>query len=104
MTKTESKCYRHKNGGIVRIERVAFANGPVGYCGGVSIFLHRPGCRAKDTPDGMVSPCGLYGENILVLQSCVDHECPPNRFCPSGMVYWQESSLRKLSQGFECTK
>lgn len=57
-------------------------------------FLHKPGTDAKDTPEGAVSPTGLYGQEIGLLEQSVDHK--HENHGPSGMVYWREESLRKL--------
>ena len=74
----------------------------VGQTTGVPVwlmFLHRPGSYAKDTPDGMVSPSGLYGQEIDKLRDTIDHEHANHG--PSGMVYWQESALKKICE-YEC--
>ena len=60
------------------------------------LFLHKPGSRAKDTPRDKISPTGLYGQEIGKLQQTVDHE--HENHGPSGMVYWQETALRKLCE------
>lgn len=60
------------------------------------IFLHKPGFLAKDTPDGLTSPCGLYGNSTDVLAERVDHES--GRYGPSGMVYWNIDDLEKLAE------
>jgi len=59
-------------------------------------FLHEPGHVAKDTPDGMISPSGLYGESIDVLKDKIDHESALHG--PSGMVYWKEQDLKKYAE------
>jgi hypothetical protein len=59
------------------------------------MFLHAPGNSAKDTPDGMQCPSGLYGNSIIELESTVHHE--HENHGPSGMVYWCEASLKKLA-------
>lgn len=58
-------------------------------------FIQKRGV-AKDTPEGMVSPSGLFGQEILILKDCVDHEW----FWPGGkgMVYWKIDSLKKLAE------
>ena len=58
------------------------------------VFLHRDG-TAKDTPPGMISPTGLFGNEIGVLQACVDHESENHG--PSGMVYWNHEDLRLVA-------
>jgi hypothetical protein len=58
------------------------------------LFLHKPGQVAKDTPPGMASPTGLYGEEIQALRQCIDHESELHG--PSGMVYWRMDDLRVL--------
>jgi hypothetical protein len=59
------------------------------------LFFHRPGNQAKDTPEGLVSPCGLFGNEIGKLRETIHHE--HENHGPSGMVYWTLESLRKLS-------
>lgn len=58
------------------------------------LFLHEPGCAAKDTPPGMVSPSGLFGNDIRKLRQSVDHE--HENWGPSGMVYWKMGDLIRL--------
>ncbi len=58
------------------------------------LFLHKPGSLAKDTPDGLTSPSGLYGNSLPKLQTSIHHTHPNHG--PSGMVYWTENSLIKL--------
>jgi len=58
-------------------------------------FLHAPGHAAKDTPEGLKSPSGLYGNSVKLLVECVHHEHDGHG--PSGMVYWRESALKKLA-------
>lgn len=57
-------------------------------------FLHKPGNNAKDTPFGMISPSGLYVQSLDKLCTTIDHE--HDNHGNSGMVYWQESVLRKI--------
>jgi hypothetical protein len=59
-------------------------------------FLHKPDLLAKDTPNGMRSPSGLYGEDITKLRNKIDHES--DRHGTSGMVYWKEESLKKYGE------
>lgn len=60
------------------------------------LFLHRPGSIAKDTPEGMTSPCGLFGNTIEKLNANIHHE--HENHGPSGMVYWTIGALRKLDE------
>ena len=54
------------------------------------MFLQGDGI-AKDTPEGKVSPTGLYGQKIEVLKKCVDHT---SEKYAKGMVYWTYSVLK----------
>ena len=65
------------------------------------MFLHKDGKNAKDTPSGMISPSGLYSQEIGKLQNTIDHE--HKNYGTSGMVYWKESSLRKICEYEEIT-
>lgn len=58
------------------------------------MFLHGPGQFAKDTPEGLIPPTGLFGQTIDRLTQCIDHES--DRHGPSGMVYWNIGDLRRL--------
>ena len=58
------------------------------------LFLHRDG-TAKDTPIGMISPTGLYGEDILILSGKENHR--HENHGKTGMVYWAISSLNKYA-------
>jgi hypothetical protein len=58
------------------------------------MFLHLPG-RAKDTPDGMVSPDGLYWDTIERLESHVIAGVGDDTYGKGGMVYWREQDLHK---------
>ena len=60
------------------------------------MFLHKEGNSAKDTPSGMISPSGLYSQEIGKLKDTIDHE--HKNHGPSGMVYWRESSLIKICE------
>ena len=60
------------------------------------LFLHRSGI-AKDTPDGMISPVGLFGGNIALLSRQEHHRYENHG--RSGMVYWAHTSLKKLDLG-----
>lgn len=59
------------------------------------LFLHRAG-RAKDTPEGMTCPTGLYGGNIERLCRMENHR--HENWGRSGMVYWAESVLNKIAE------
>jgi hypothetical protein len=59
------------------------------------LFLHRSGI-AKDTPLDKVSPVGLFGENILVLETCENHR--HDNWGKSGMVYWASQKLRLIAK------
>jgi len=55
------------------------------------LFLHGPGQVAKDNPEGMVPPTGLFGGEIKRLAGCIHHES--DRWGKGGMVYWRCSDL-----------
>ena len=55
------------------------------------LFLHAPGGVAKDNPEGMVPPSGLFGGEIQQLARCVDHEA--DNYGKGGMVYWRCADL-----------
>jgi len=57
-------------------------------------FLHRKGLIAKDTPFGMISPSGLFGNTVFKLKTTIHHE--HENHGPSGMVYWTVDALRKI--------
>jgi len=57
------------------------------------LFLHAPGGLAKDNPEGMVPPTGLFGGEVLRLAECIDHES--DRWGQGGMLYWQCSDLMR---------
>lgn len=59
------------------------------------LFLHRNGCLAKDTPEGMISPSGLFGNSIKMLRNSIHHE--HENHGPSGMVYWTLDTLKKIT-------
>ena len=59
------------------------------------LFLHKPGNLAKDTPEGMQSPHGLYGESLAKLKDNVHHE--HSNHGSSGMVYWELETLTKYA-------
>ena len=59
------------------------------------LFLHKPGSLAKDTPEGMQSPHGLYGESLAKLRDNVHHE--HTNHGSSGMVYWELETLTKYA-------
>lgn len=58
-------------------------------------FLHHPNGTAKDTPAGMISPCGLFGNEISHLRARIHHQ--HENHGPAGMVYWELSSLKKIA-------
>lgn len=58
------------------------------------LFLHRDGV-AKDTPQGLTSPTGLFGEEILKLKNIENHRS--ENWGKVGMVYWSHSRLKKLA-------
>ena len=58
------------------------------------LFLHQNG-RAKDTPEGMVSPCGLYGRKLSFLKNHINHRS--EKWGKSGMIYWAHESLLLLA-------
>lgn len=59
------------------------------------VFLHRKGNAAKDTPDGMTSPHGLYIAQVSKLKDCINHRSDNHGH--SGMVYWAEESLTLIT-------
>ncbi len=59
------------------------------------LFLHKPNGKAIDTPEGMVSPSGLFGNNISELKDHIHHTSFLHG--PSGMAYWTISSLKKIA-------
>lgn len=63
------------------------------------LFLHKPNGCAKDTPVGYVSPSGLFGNTIGILQKSVDHE--HENHGTSGMVYWKLNALKKIASYYE---
>jgi hypothetical protein len=58
------------------------------------MFLHKAGGIAKDTPDGMISPTGLYGGEIMYLSENENHR--HDNWGKSGMVYWSTEVLKKF--------
>jgi hypothetical protein len=58
------------------------------------MFLHGPGGIAKDTPEGMIPPTGLFGNTVANLTLLVDHSS--DRFGPTGMVYWNIADLLRI--------
>jgi hypothetical protein len=62
-------------------------------------FLHREGSLAKDTPDGMRSPYGLYAGLVSKLKTCINHQS--ESYGTSGMVYWAEESLSLIAKSLE---
>lgn len=57
-------------------------------------FLHRPGGVAKDTPPEREPPTGLYGNELSILETKIDHKS--DKWGSSGMVYWNIDALRKI--------
>lgn len=58
------------------------------------LFLHERGNKAKDTPEGMESPYGLFGNDLVVLRECENHR--HSNWGKHGMVYWARESLKLL--------
>lgn len=58
------------------------------------LFLHRNGI-AKDTHEGMVSPTGLYGNELILLAHNENHR--HNNHGKHGMVYWGINSLKRIA-------
>jgi hypothetical protein len=58
------------------------------------LFLHMDG-RAKDTPDGKVSPTGLFGGELKQLRDMESHRSP--KWGRYGMVYWVHEKLTRLA-------
>lgn len=58
------------------------------------LFLHRTG-TAKDTPQGMVSPSGLFGESLIYLSENENHR--HKNWGRSGMVYWSNQKLKFIA-------
>ncbi len=56
------------------------------------LFLQRGG-KAKDSPDE--SPAGLYGNPLRILRGSESHRW--GDYGHGGMVYWAESSLKRLA-------
>ena len=57
------------------------------------LFLHKDGI-AKDTPAGMTSPTGVFGQSLAYLST---HEHHRHDNWARGMVYWGLETLRKLA-------
>lgn len=60
------------------------------------MFLHKKG-TAKDTPEGMESPSGLFGEDINFLSKNENHR--HHNWGKSGMVYWSTEVLKCYQRG-----
>ena len=58
------------------------------------LFLHRDGV-AKDTPDGMTSPTGLFGNALSYLMRNEHHR--HENHGTGGMVYWNMDALKYLA-------
>lgn len=63
-------------------------------------FLHACEQQAKDTPEGLAGPCGLFAQDCSELQDNVSHIDPVSRppKQPHGMIYWAPAALRKLAE------
>lgn len=59
------------------------------------IFLHEQGI-AKDTPAGMESPTGLFGEDLNYLKKHINHT--HDNWGRTGMVYWWIGDLKKYCE------
>ena len=57
-------------------------------------FLHQKG-TAKDTPDGLVSPSGLFGHRLNYLSENENHR--HDNWGNRGMVYWAHETLKKIA-------
>lgn len=58
------------------------------------MFLHLDG-EAKDTPNGMMSPTGLYYGDITYLSKNESHRSDK---WANGMVYWDYHTLKKIAE------
>jgi len=58
------------------------------------MFLHKNG-TAKDTPNGMVSPSGLFCGELGFLRENENHRHA--NWGRSGMVYWSSDVLKKIA-------
>ena len=59
-------------------------------------FLHSETGIAKDTPEGMVGPAGLYCQTLHWLLANADHSFPTSK-SSGGMHYWRVNKLIKLA-------
>lgn len=59
------------------------------------LFLHRDG-KAKDTPEGMKSPMGLFGGELSKLSEKIHHT--HKNWGKHGMVYWAWEDLKLISE------
>ena len=57
-------------------------------------FLHRKG-TAKDTPEGLVGPSGLFGGTLNYLQAHENHR--HGNWGNGGMVYWSANTLQQIA-------
>lgn len=64
------------------------------------LFIQNNG-TAKDTPDGMKCPTGLFGDEILRLKNKIHHTHP--NWGKNGMVYWSSEDLQKIADLSELT-
>ena len=58
------------------------------------LFLHEDGV-AKDTPEGQISPTGLFGGELIYLSKNEHHR--HENWGRSGMVYWTDTTLKLLA-------
>ena len=58
------------------------------------LFLHKNG-TAKDTPEGLTSPSGLFGNSLTYLARHIHHK--DMRWGRHGMVYWELRDLKMLA-------
>ena len=58
------------------------------------MFLHGRG-TAKDTPGGMIPPCGLFGNDLTFLAKNINHR--HENWGKHGMVYWAHEKLKKIA-------
>ena len=58
------------------------------------LFLQGDGV-AKDTPDGMIAPRGLFGRALTYLLKHENHRFAD--YGTSGMVYWSDTTLLKIA-------
>lgn len=49
---------------------------------------------AKDTPEGLIPPTGLFCNDLAFLKENINHES--DNYGRTGMVYWSEDKLKKI--------